>query len=52
MLEQHEVTAMARRIAAMLLLELELDASYHAVIEDVYPWPGSMEVQDGAPATT
>jgi len=31
---------MARRIAAILLMEPELDANYNAVKESTYPWPG------------
>jgi len=30
----------ARRIAAILLMEPELDANYNAVKENTYPWPG------------
>jgi hypothetical protein len=37
--EVREVTRMARRIAAILLLQPELDANYLAVKEDTYPWP-------------
>jgi hypothetical protein len=33
-----EVTQMARRIAAILLLEPELDANYEAVKQATYPW--------------
>jgi hypothetical protein len=33
------VTEMARRIAAILLLQTNLDANYRAVITDTYPWP-------------
>ena len=32
---------MARRIAAILLLESKLDASYRAVCQDTYAWPGT-----------
>jgi hypothetical protein len=38
--EAREVTAMVRRIAAILLLESALDASYHAIAEESYPWSG------------
>jgi hypothetical protein len=38
--EVTEVTHMARRIAALLLLRPALDANYRAVKEDLYPWPG------------
>ena len=34
-----EVTQMARRITAILLLEPELDANYQAVKQSTYPWP-------------
>ncbi|MBW3625422.1 MAG: hypothetical protein KY468_18660 [Armatimonadetes bacterium] len=38
--EAREVMQMARRIAALLLLEPALDANYAAVKENLYPWPG------------
>ena len=38
--EVREVTNMARRIAAILLLEPALDANYQAVKANTYPWPG------------
>jgi len=38
--EARFVTEMARRIAAILLMEPELDANYNAVKENTYPWPG------------
>ncbi len=34
-----EVTNMARRIAAIILMEPELDANYRAVVAQTYPWP-------------
>jgi hypothetical protein len=34
-----EVTQIARRIAAILLLEPELDANYETVKQATYPWP-------------
>jgi hypothetical protein len=37
--EAREVTAMARRIAAILLLEPALDANYAAVKQNAAPWP-------------
>jgi hypothetical protein len=37
--EARYVTEMARRIAAILLLEPALDANYEAVKADTYPWP-------------
>ena len=36
--EAREVTAMARRIAALLLLEPELNANYRAVTAETYEW--------------
>ncbi|HVX41505.1 MAG TPA: type ISP restriction/modification enzyme [Gemmatimonadaceae bacterium] len=36
--EAREFTRIVRRIAALLLLSDELDASYEACIVDVYPW--------------
>jgi hypothetical protein len=36
--EVREVTAMARRIAALVLLQEALDANYHAVEAATYPW--------------
>ena len=39
-LEEAEfVTEMARRIAALILLQPELDANYQAVKADTWPWP-------------
>jgi hypothetical protein len=38
--EVREVTAMVRRIAAILLLGPELDASYRRVKDGCYGWPG------------
>jgi hypothetical protein len=38
--EARYVTEMARRIAALLLLEPALDENYARVKADVYPWPG------------
>ena len=38
--EVREVTNMARRIAAILLLEPALDTNYQAVKANTYPWPG------------
>lgn len=37
--EVHGVTQIARRIAAILLLEPRLDANYEAVVNSTYPWP-------------
>jgi hypothetical protein len=37
--EAREVTTIIRRIAAILILEPELDASYRATTENVYSWP-------------
>jgi hypothetical protein len=39
--EARYVTEMARRIAALLLLEPALDENYERVKADTYPWPGS-----------
>ena len=39
--EAREVTAMARRLAALCLLQPALDANYQAVIADTYAWPGT-----------
>ena len=36
--EVMEVTQMARRIAAILLLEPELDANYEVVKQSIYQW--------------
>ena len=36
--EVREVTAMARRLAALILLQEKLDAHYYAVASDTYPW--------------
>lgn len=38
--EAEYVTEMARRIAALILMQDELDANYEAVKADTYPWPG------------
>ena len=35
----HEVEAMARRIAAILLLQPALDANYQRAKTDAYAWP-------------
>jgi hypothetical protein len=37
--EVNEVTNIARRIAAILLLEPALDSNYRAVAAATYPWP-------------
>lgn len=39
--EAEYVTEMARRIAALILLQPELDANYQAVKADTWPWPKS-----------
>ena len=36
--EVREVTNIARRVAALLLLEPRLDANYRRVVESAYPW--------------
>jgi hypothetical protein len=43
--EVTEVTHMARRIAALLLLQPALDANYQAVKAALYPWPGQPAAQ-------
>jgi hypothetical protein len=40
--EVREVQAMARHIAAILLLQPALDANYQAVMAAIYPWPTSL----------
>ena len=45
--EVHAVTAIARRIAAILLLKPKLDANYDTITESTYQWPGSEEAQNG-----
>ena len=39
--EVYEVRDMARRVAAILLLQPELDANYEAVKKATYQWPGA-----------
>jgi hypothetical protein len=39
--EAREVTAMARRLAALCLLQPALDENYRAVVADLYAWPRS-----------
>jgi hypothetical protein len=39
--EVTEVSHMARRIAALLLLRPALDANYRAVKAEPYPWPAA-----------
>ena len=39
--EAREVMNIARRIAAILLLEPALDANYQAIKAAAYPWPSS-----------
>ena len=39
--EAREVTAMARRLAALVLLRPALDANYAAVAAATYPWPAT-----------
>jgi hypothetical protein len=41
--EVREVTQMARRIAAILLLEPQLDANYQAIKADTYDWQSSKD---------
>ncbi len=42
------VSEMARRIAALILLQPELDANYEAVKADTYPWPAESPDRAGA----
>jgi predicted ATP-dependent Lon-type protease len=37
--EAEYITEMARRIAALILMQAELDANYEAVKADTSPWP-------------
>jgi hypothetical protein len=37
--EAEYVTEMAQRIAALILMQAELDANYEAVKADTWPWP-------------
>jgi len=46
--EARYVTEMARRIAAILLLEPALDENYERVKADTYPWPASSQRQPGS----
>ena len=39
--EAEYVTEMTRRIAALILLQEQLDANYKCVKSDTYAWPGS-----------
>ena len=39
--EAEYVTEMARRIAALILLQPDLDANYQTVKADTWPWPQS-----------
>ena len=47
--EAREVTNMARRITAILLLQPALDENYRQVKAHAYPWPGRGDAP--APAT-
>ena len=47
--EIREVTNMARRIAAILLLEPALDANYRAVKEDCYDWSANQNADNRNP---
>ncbi len=44
--EVREVTNMARRITAILLMEPKLDANYRAVTAATYPWPTTTASED------
>jgi hypothetical protein len=37
--EVREVTAMVRRLAAIVLMQPELDANYQAIRDNAFPWP-------------
>lgn len=39
--EAEYVTEMVRRIAALIVLQSELDANYETIKADTYAWPGS-----------
>lgn len=45
--EAREVTNIARRIAAIVLIEPELDANYQAVKQPLYAWPAPSENLSG-----
>jgi hypothetical protein len=38
-----EVTAMARRLAALVLLQTQLNDNYHSVVGDTYAWSSSSD---------
>jgi len=38
--EVRYIQGVVRRIAALLLLQPELDANYHSVKVNAFPWPG------------
>ena len=42
--DMREVMLMARRIAALLLLTLRLDANYEVVVADVYAWTPNLAI--------
>jgi len=48
----HYVTAMARRIAAILLLQSQLDTNYQTVTQSTYPWPSSNGALSDNPSPT
>lgn len=49
--EAREVTNMARRIAAILLLEPKLDANYRSVKAATYAWRGDVEMSEATVGT-
>ena len=48
--EARYVTEMVRRIAALILLQPDLDANYQTVKADTWPWPQSSAAQSQAPS--
>ena len=44
--EVRYVTEMARRLAALVLLQPDLDDNYHAVSAAAYVWPGGNSVAE------
>ena len=48
--EAREFRDMARRLAALAMMESELDANYAHVKDRVYPWPAA--VQQGGDSST
>jgi hypothetical protein len=42
--EAREVMDMARRLAAIVLMQPALDENYRCVKENTYPWPGEKKI--------